>query len=172
MVVKDAFKKLGLHYVTVNLGEVDVFENITDKQREKLKAVLLNSKLELMDDKKSILIERIKAVIVEMVHYSDELPKTNFSDFLSKKLNYDYTYLANLFSDTQGTTIEHYIIMHKIEKVKELIIYDELNLTEIAYKLHYSGVAHLSSQFKKITGLTPSYFKTLKNKKLTMLEDV
>ena len=172
MVVKDAFKKLGLHYVTVNLGEVDVFENITDKQREKLKAILLNSKLELMDDKKSILIERIKAVIIEMVHYSDELPKTNFSDFLSKKLNYDYTYLANLFSDTQGTTIEHYIIMHKIEKVKELIIYDELNLTEIADKLHYSGVAHLSSQFKKITGLTPSYFKTLKNKKLTMLEDV
>ena len=164
MVVKDAFKKLGLHYVTVNLGEVDVFENITDKQREKLKAILLNSKLELMDDKKSILIERIKAVIVEMVHYSDELPKTNFSVFLSKKLNYDYTYLANLFSDTQGTTIEHYIIMHKIEKVKELIIYDELNLTEIAYKLHYSGVAHLSSQFKKITGLTPSYFKTLKKK--------
>ncbi len=164
MVVKDAFKKLGLHYLTVNLGEVDVFENITDKQREKLKAILLNSKLELMDDKKSILIERIKAVIVEMVHYSDELPKTNFSVFLSKKLNYDYTYLANLFSDTQGTTIEHYIIMHKIEKVKELIIYDELNLTEIAYKLHYSGVAHLSSQFKKITGLTPSYFKTLKKK--------
>ena len=172
MVVKDAFKKLGLHYVTVNLGEVDVFENITDKQREKLKAILLKSKLELMDDKKAILIERIKAVIVEMVHYADELPKTNFSNFLSKKLDYDYTYLANLFSDTQGTTIEHYIILHKIEKVKELIIYDELNLTEIADKLHYSGVAHLSSQFKKITGLTPSYFKTLKNKKLTLLEDV
>ena len=172
MVVKDAFKKLGLHYVTVNLGEVDVFENITDKQREKLKAILLKSKLELMDDKKAILIERIKAVIVEMVHYADELPKTNFSNFLSKKLDYDYTYLANLFSDTQGTTIEHYIILHKIEKVKELIIYDELNLTEIADKLHYSGVAHLSSQFKKITGLTPSYFKSLKNKKLTMLENV
>ena len=169
MVVKDAFKKLGLHYVTVNLGEVDVFENITDKQREKLKAVLLNSKLELMDDKKSILIERIKAVIVEMVHYSDELPKTNFSDFLSKKLNYDYTYLANLFSDTQGTTIEHYIIMHKIEKVKELIIYDELNLTEIAWKLNYSGVAHLSYQFKKITGLTPSLFKFLEQRELSVL---
>ena len=172
MVVKDAFKKLGLHYVTVNLGEVDVFENITDKQREKLKAILLKSKLELMDDKKAILIERIKAVIVEMVHYADELPKTNFSNFLSKKLDYDYTYLANLFSDTQGTTIEHYIILHKIEKVKELIIYDELNLTEIADKLHYSGVAHLSSQFKKVTGLTPSYFKSLKNKKLTMLENL
>lgn len=172
MVVKEAFKKMGLHYVTVNLGEVNVLENITNKQREKLKFILLKSKLELMDDKKAILIERIKAVIIEMVHYSDNLPKTNFSDFLTKKLNYDYTYLANLFSDTQGTTIEHYIIMHKIEKVKELIIYDELNLTEIADKLHYSGVAHLSSQFKKITGLTPSYFKSLKNKKLTMLEDL
>ena len=130
------------------------------------------SKLELMDDKKAILIERIKAVIVEMVHYSDNLPKTNFSDFLAKKLNYDYTYLANIFSETQGTNIEHYVIMHKIEKVKELIIYDELNFTEIAFKLHYSGVAHLSSQFKKLTGLTPSYFKSLKNKKLSMLEDL
>lgn len=172
MVVKEAFKKLGLHYVTVNLGEVNVLENITDNQREKLKVILLKSKLELMDDKKAILIERIKAVIVEMVHYSDNLPKTNFSDFLAKKLNYDYTYLANIFSETQGTNIEHYVIMHKIEKVKELIIYDELNFTEIAFKLHYSGVAHLSSQFKKLTGLTPSYFKSLKNKKLSMLEDL
>ena len=172
MVVKEAFKKLGLHYVTVNLGEVNVLENITDNQREKLKVILLKSKLELMDDKKAILIERIKAVIVEMVNYSDNLPKTNFSDFLAKKLNYDYTYLANIFSETQGTNIEHYVIMHKIEKVKELIIYDELNFTEIAFKLHYSGVAHLSSQFKKLTGLTPSYFKSLKNKKLSMLEDL
>ena len=172
MVVKEAFKKLGLHYVTINLGEVNVLEKITDNQREKLRAILFKSKLELMDDKKAILIERIKAVIVEMIHYSQDLPKTNFSDFLSKKLSYDYTYLANLFSDTQGTTIEHYIILHKIEKVKELIIYDELNITEIADKLHYSGVAHLSSQFKKITGLTPSYFKSLKNKKLNMLEDL
>ncbi len=172
MVVKEAFKKLGLHYVTVNLGEVDVLENITDKQREKLKAILLISKLELMDDKKAILIERIKAVVIELVHYSDELPKTNFSAFLSKKLEYQYTYLANLFSETQGTTIEHYIILHKIEKVKELILYNELNLTEIADKLHYSSVAHLSSQFKKITGLTPSYFKSLKHKKLRMLEDL
>lgn len=172
MVVKEAFKKLGLHYVTVNLGEVNVLESITEKQREKLKAILFKSKLELMDDKKAILIERIKVVIVEMIHYSQDLPKTNFSEFLSNKLSYDYTYLANLFSDTQGTTIEHYIIMHKIEKVKELIIYDELNITEIADKLHYSGVAHLSSQFKKITGLTPSYFKSLKTKKLNMLEDL
>lgn len=172
MVVKEAFKKVGLHYVTVNLGEVEVLEKMTDKQREKLKVILLKSKLELMDDKKAILIEKIKNVIVEMVHYEDDPPKTNFSDHLSKILKLDYTYLANIFSETQGTTIEHYIIMHKIEKVKELIIYDELNLSEIAYKLHYSSVSHLSHQFKKITGLTPTYFKTLKNKKLTMLEDV
>lgn len=120
--------------------------------------------------KRQSFIERIKCVIIEMVHYADDLPKTNFSDYLSKSLNYDYTYLANLFSETQGTTIEHFMIVHKIEKVKELIIYGELNFTEIAYKLHYSGVAHLSSQFKKITGLTPSYFKSMKNKKLSILE--
>jgi AraC-like DNA-binding protein len=172
MVVKEAFRKLGLHYVTVNLGEVDVLEPMTDKQREKLKELLFKAKLELMEDKKAILIERIKNVIVEMVHYEDELPKTNFSAYLSEKLGHDYTYLANIFSETQGTTIEHFIIMHKIEKVKELIIYDELNLTEIAYKLHYSSVSHLSHQFKKVTGLTPSYFKNLKNKKLTMLENL
>lgn len=172
MVVKEAFKKLNLHYATINLGEVDVLENITTDQRQQLKAILLKAGLELMDDRKAILIEKIKNVIVEMVHYADELPKTNFSAFLSEKLKFDYTYLANIFSETQGTTIEHYIILHKIEKVKELIIYDELNLTEIAYKLHYSGVAHLSSQFKKITGLTPSYFKSLKRKKLILLEDL
>ncbi len=172
MVVKEAFKKLGLPYTSVNLGEVTMPENITDEQRKNLKAMLLVSKLELMDDKKAILIERIKAVIVEMVHYAEELPKTNFSDFLSKKLDYDYTYMANLFSETQGTTIEHYIILHKIERVKELIIYDELNLTEIAYKLHYNSVSHLSSQFKKTTGLTPSFFKKMKNKKVSLLEDL
>ena len=172
MVVKEAFKKLGLHYVTINLGEVKVLEQLTPKQREQLKVILFSSKLELMDDKKAILIERIKCVIVEMVHYTDELPKTNFSAYLSKKLSHDYTYLANIFSETQGITIEHFIIAHKIERVKELIIYDELNLTEIADKLNYSGVAHLSSQFKKITGLTPSFFKRMKYKKLTMLEDV
>ncbi|CAN5639974.1 hypothetical protein BH11BAC3_BH11BAC3_24200 [soil metagenome] len=172
MVVKEAFKKLGLHYITINLGEVKVLDNITPKQREQLKSILLKSKLELMDDKKAILIERIKSVIVEMVHYSEELPKTNFSVYLSKKLSHNYTYLANIFSETQGLTIEHFIIIHKIERVKELIIYDELNLTEIADKLHYSNVAHLSGQFKKITGLTPSFFKKLKNKKLRMLEDL
>lgn len=172
MVVKAALKKLGLHYVSIELGEVNVLESITDEQRAQLKAILIKSKLELMDDKKAILIERIKSVIVEMVHYADEWPKTNFSTYLSEKLDYDYTYLANVFSENQGITIEHFIITHKIEKVKELIIYDELNLTEIANRLNYSSVAHLSSQFKKITGLTPTYFKKLKNKKLTTLEDL
>lgn len=172
MVVKEAFRKMGLHYNTVNLGEVNATEDLSDGQREELKAILLKSGLELMDDKKAILMERIKNVIVEMVHYADDLPKSNFSDYLTSKLNYDYTYLSNLFSETQGITIEHFIIIHKIEKVKELIIYNELNLTEIAYQLHYSSVAHLSSQFKKITGLTPTYFKSLKHKKMNLLEDL
>lgn len=172
MLVKGELKKLGLHYVAVNLGEVEVLEDITQEQRGQLKIALLQSGLELMDDKRAMLIEKIKNVIVEMIHYSDELPKVNFSDYLAQKLNYDYTYLANLFSETEGTTIEHFIIMHKIERVKELIIYDELNLTEISYKLHYSSVAHLSNQFKKITGLTPSFFKSLKHKKRSTLEKV
>ena len=112
-----------------------------------------------------MLIEKIKNIIVEMVHYEEELPKVNFSDYLCEKIPYNYTYMANLFSETEGTTIEHFIIKHKIERVKELIIYNELNMTEIADKLHYSSVAHLSHQFKKITGLTPSFFKSLKTKK-------
>ena len=145
---------------------------LTAEQREQIRIALLKSGLELMDDKKAVLIEKIKNVIIEMVHYADELPKTNFSDYLSEKLNYDYTYLANLFSEVQGTTIEKFIISHKIERVKELIIYDELNLTEIAWKMHYSSVAHLSNQFKKITGLTPSHFKKLKNKRRKAIEDI
>ena len=172
MLVKAEFKKLKLHFISVNLGEVEVMEDITDEQRELIRAALLRSGLELMDDKKSMLIEKIKNIIIEMVHYTDELPETNFSDYLTEKLNYDYTYLSNLFSETEGTTIEHFIIHHKIERVKELIIYDELNLTEIAWKLHYSSVAHLSNQFKKITGLTPSFFKSLKNKKRNSLENL
>jgi AraC-like DNA-binding protein len=172
MIVKSELDKLGLHYGAVELGEAQIRENLTDEQRAQLKAALLTSGLELMDDKKAILIEKIKNVVIEMVHYEDELPKVNFSDYLSGKLNYDYTYLANIFSETKGITIEHFIILHKIERVKELIIYDELSLSEIAWKLHYSSVAHLSNQFKKITGLTPSYFKSLKNKKRNTLENV
>lgn len=172
MLVKTELEKLGLHYISVSLGEVEVMEEITAAQRETIKIALLKSGLELLDDKKSILIERIKGVVIEMIHYTDELPKTNFSDFLTEKLHYDYTYMANLFSEIEATTIEQYIIIHKIERVKELIIYDELNLTEIAWKLHYSSVAHLSHQFKKVTGLTPSFFKSLKNKKRNSLENL
>ena len=172
MMVKEELEKMGLHFITVELGDVNIQENISNKQREQLKTALLKSGLELMDDKKAILIEKIKNVIIEMIHYSDEVPKVNFSDFLAEKLKYDYTYLANHFSESTGVTIEQFIIIHKIERAKELIIYDELNLTEIAFKLHYSSVAHLSNQFKKVTGLTPTFFKTLKKKKREALENV
>jgi AraC-like DNA-binding protein len=172
MMVTEELKKLGLNYVTVDLGEVDILETITAEQREQFKIALLQSGLEVMDDKNAILIEKIKNVIIEMVHYTEELPKTNFSDYLSEKLDYNYTHLANLFSETEGRTIEQFILLHKIERIKELIIYDELNLTEIAWKLHYSSVAALSNQFKKITGLTPTFFKSLKHKRRLTLEKV
>lgn len=172
MVVKAELDNLGLHYGVVNLGEVDILERITETQRSQLKDALLKTGLELMDNKKAILIEKIKNAVVEMVHYTEEVPKINFSLYLSQKLDYDYTYLSNLFSEVTGTTIEHFIINHKIERVKELLLYDELNLTEISYKLNYSSVAHLSYQFKKVTGLTPTFFKTLKQKRRMTLEDV
>ena len=172
MIVKSELDKLGLSYGSIELGEVEIKEHVSAEQFEQLKAGLTKSGLELMDDKKAMLIERIKSVIIEMVHYSDELPKVKNSDLISTKLNHDYTYLANLFSEATGTTIEHYIISHKIERVKELIIYDELNLTEIAWKLHYSSVAHLSNQFKKVTGLTPSFYKKLKDKRRISIENV
>lgn len=172
MVVQEELKKLGLHFVIVDMGVVDIMENISHEQREQLRTELSKSGLELMEDKKAVLIEKIKNVIIEMIHYTGELPKTNFSDYLSAKLNYDYTYLANLFSEVQGTTIEHFMIAHKIERVKELIIYDETNLTEIAWNMHYSSVAHLSNQFKKITGLSPTNFKKLKSRSRIPLEDI
>lgn len=172
MLVRAELEKLGLNCRMVDLGEAEIEETITDEQHKKLKANLLRSGLELMDDKKAILIQKIKNVIIEMIHYEDEIPKIKNSEYISEKLQYDYTYLANLFSESTGITIEHFIIIHKIERVKELIIYDELNLTEISYKLNYSSVAHLSKQFKKITGLTPSFFKSLKNKKRTPIENV
>ncbi len=170
--VKKALTEMGLHFVVVDLGEVDVMEHISDAQRQQLSVLLQPSGLELMDNKRAVLIEKIKNTVIEMVHHSDELIKTNFSDYLSEKLNHDYTYLANLFSQVQGTTIEHFIISHKIERIKELIIYDELNITEIAWKMNYSSVAHLSNQFKKVTGLSPSHFKQLKDKRRSPIEEV
>lgn len=172
MLVKSELDKMGLHYTAVSLGEVEIKENLSEAALQQFAKALSRSGLELMDDRKAMLIEKIKNVIVEMVHYTDELPRTKNSEYISQKLNHDYTYLSNLFSEATGTTIEHYIIIHKIERVKELLMYDELNLTEISYKLNYSSVAHLSNQFKKITGLTPSFFKKLKDKRRNTLEDI
>ena len=170
MVVKEELKKLGLHFVLLDLGEVEIMEDITDAQREELNKALLVSGLELMDDKRAVLIEKIKNVIIEMIHSSEDLPRINYSDYISEKLHYDYTYLSNLFSEVKGTTIQQFIIMHKIERVKELLFYDELNLTEISYRLQYSSVAHLSNQFKKITGFSPTQYKHLRLKRHTIEE--
>ena len=172
LAVKNELRKLGLHFIVVELGEVEIMEQITAAERNQLRIGLLESGLELMEDKRSILIERIKDVVVEMVHHSNEGIKLNFSHYLSEKLNHDYTYLANLFSEVQGITIEQFIIAHKIERIKELIMYDELNITEIAWKMNYSSVAHLSNQFKKMTGLSPSHFKKLKDKRRTPIEEI
>ena len=172
MMVKEELKKLGLHYIVVELGEVEIMEDLLPSQREELKAALLVSGLVLMDDKRAILIERIINVITEMIHSSDELPLINYSNYISEKLKYDYTYLSNLFSEIKGMTIQQFIIIHKVERIKELIIYDELNITEIAWKLNYSSVAHLSNQFKKVTGMSPTYFKHLKHKSRTPIEDI
>ena len=172
MVVKEELRKLGLHFTPIELGEVEIMETISIQQRDALKLALLDSGLELMDDKRAILIEKIKSVVIEMVHHTEEVIKVNFSTFLSEKLKHDYTYLANLFSEVQGTTIEQFIISHKIERIKELIIYGELTITEIAWKMNYSSVAHLSNQFKKMTGLSPSHFKHLKHKRRSPIEEV
>jgi AraC-like DNA-binding protein len=172
MYVKQALLNLGLRPVEIDLGVVEVLQDISAEQRQQLKTNLLKAGLELLDDQKSILVDKIKNVIIEMVHYSDELPRVNYSDYISEKLDYDYTYLANIFSEVKGITIQQFIIIHKIEKVKELLLYDELNITEISYKLDYSSAAHLSNQFKKITGLTPSFYKQLKNKRKQNLEDI
>lgn len=172
LMVKEELAKLGLSHSTVDLGIVEIEEDITKEQHAQLKDDLHQVGLELMDDKKAILIERIKNVIIEMIHYSDELPKTNYSDYISDKLGYDYTYLSNMFSEEKGITLQHFIIMHRIEKVKELLLYDELNLTEISYRLQYSSVAHLSNQFKKVTGLTPSHYKQMRKSRSNNLENL
>jgi len=172
MLVKDELQKLGVKNMIVELGVVEILEKFSEKQRAKFEKNLKKAGLELLDDKKSILIEKIKNVVIEMIHYLDELPKVNYSDYIIEKLDLNYTYLASIFSEVNGITLQQFIILHKIERVKELLIYDELNLTEIAYKLHYSSVAHLSNQFKRITGLTPTFYKGLKNKRKQNLENL
>ena len=172
MMVKEELDKLGVDYVALDLGMVELANDLSKEQKHQFRENLLRSGLELLDDKKSILIERIKNLVIEMVHYSDEVPKINFSDYLSQKLDYDYTYLSNIFSEVKGITIQQFIIINKIERVKELLLYNELNLTEIAYKLQYSSVSHLSNQFKKVTGLSPSFFRKLKQKRNENLENI
>jgi AraC-like DNA-binding protein len=172
LLVRKELNRLGLSIIQLKLGQVDIKEKLSDQQYKQLKTGLAKSGLELIDDRKAILIEMIKNVIIEMVHYAEKMPKINYSDYISEKLNHDYTYLSNIFSEVNGITIEQFIIAHKIERVKELLFYDELNISEISYKLNYSSVAHLSSQFKKVTGLTPTLYKKLKNKKRNPLDAI
>jgi AraC-like DNA-binding protein len=172
MVVKSELEKLGLHHTRIDLGEIEIMEDISPAKRKNLDIALRETGLELMEDKNSVLVEKIKTIIIELVHYSDDQIRINLSDYLSEKLNHNYSHLSSLFSEVKGITIEHFYLEHKIEKVKELLIYDELNLTEIAYRMHYNSVAHLSNQFKNMTGMTPSQFKNLKNKSRIDLSDI
>ncbi|MNJ86353.1 DNA-binding transcriptional regulator MelR [compost metagenome] len=168
MIVKEELVNLGLHPARVDLGVAEVRENISEEIREQLRTNLSKVGLELLEDRTSILIEQVKGIVIEMVHYLDDSPKVNYSDYISERLNYDYTYLSNLFSKVKGITIQQFIIMNKIERVKELLMYDEMNLTEISYKLNYSSVAHLSNQFKKITGFSPSLYKQHTTRRTTL----
>lgn len=172
LIVKSELESFGLHYHTINIGEVDILEDISFEVKNQLNINLKKSGLSLIENKKDILIEKIKNLIIEAVHYSENQIKLKLSIYISEKLGHDYTYLANIFSETQGFTIEHFYLNQKIERVKEFLIYDELNITEIAYRLHYSSIGHLSNQFKKITGLTPSQYKQLKIKIRRPIEKV
>jgi len=172
MVLKSELKHMNIHFVNAKIGEAEIYESLTTEQKVKLNTALKKSGLELLDDKKSMLVEKVKNTIIEQVHYTKDQIKVNLSDYLSNELGYDYTYLANLFMEVKGTTIEQFFIHHRIERAKELLVYNELNLTEIAYKLHFSSVAHLSRQFKKVTGLTPTFFKLMKNKRRGALDNI
>jgi AraC-like DNA-binding protein len=170
--VKEVLSSLGIEYTVVNLGSVHLRDEISERHRQDLNSSLKNYGLEILSNKKTILVEQIKVKIIEMIHYADELPKVNYSDVLSKELGYDYTYLANLFSEVKGITIKQYIISNRIEKIKELLMYDELTLTEIADRLHYNSISHLSNQFKKVTGLAPSFYRSVAEKRRLMLENL
>ncbi len=172
MIVSAELTHLGLHYRRLDLGQADIIEDISIAQHDQIKSRLSKSGLELIDDIKSVLIERIKKLIIEVVHYSEEPLPVNLSVYLSQQLHHNYTYMANIFAFAQGHSIERFLIEHKIERVKELLNYNELNLTEIAYKMHYSSVAHLSAQFKKVTGDTASHYKRLKVQDRIMLEAI
>lgn len=172
LVVKEALKELDIIPVKVDLGEIETKEDMTDDEKLKLNSKIKKAGLELLEKKQGVLIEKIRKVMIEYVYKSDEKPNVKFSVLLSEKLNHSYTYLANFFSEVEATTIEQYIIALKIERIKELIIFGEHTFSEIAYKLHYSSIAHLSSQFKKVTGLTPSHFKALKEKRRITIQNI
>jgi AraC-like DNA-binding protein len=172
MVVKSELEKLGLRPLAVDLGEVEIAADLEGYQRQDVHAALQKFGFALLDDKKSVIIERVKNLIVDLVQNKNNQLKTNLSDYLSRELNHDYTYITNLFTQVEGTTIEQYFIAQKIERVKELLVYDEMSLSEISYQLNYSSVSHLSKQFKKVTGLTPSHYKQLKEKKRNPLDEL
>ncbi len=170
MMVKVKLDEMGITYKSVELGEIDLANKITGKKLDEIRKCLLTLGLVLIEDQKAILVEKINALVIAMIHDDDELPSVKYSVYISEKLHHNYTYLANLFSEIKGCTLESFIIMHKIERAKELIVYDDLSLADIAYRLHYSSPAHLSNQFKKVTGLTPSFFKELKRKRMRSVE--
>ncbi len=173
LVVKQTLEEVGLHPVDVQLGEVQVKEDLPAEQLRQVESSLRKLGFELLDDKRQKLVERIKTAIIELIHsQNDQLSRANHSDYIAEQLNRDYGYLSSLFSEVEGITIEKYIINQKIERVKELLMYDELSLSQIADLLHYSSVQHLSNQFKKVTGLTPSHFKNLKDNKRKSLDEV
>jgi AraC family transcriptional regulator len=173
MVVKAELEKLGLHPIVVELGEVVIEEKqLTKEQQEQIPGALTAIGFELIDDKRSKLIEQIKTFIIDIVHYKEEQPRKNFSELISKHLHHDYSYISNLFSQVEGITIEQYIITQRIEKVKELLMYGELSLSQIAFQLGYSSTAHLSNQFKKLTGFTPSQFKQMGIQGRRSLDDI
>ncbi len=172
MVIKSEMEKLGYHPISVELGEVEIKEDLTISEKLRISELLNTLGFALIEDKKSQLIEQIKTLIIDLIHYKNNNLNINLSDYLSQKLNHEYHYISNLFSEVEGTTIEKYLMTQKIERVKELLIYNEFSLSEIAYQLNYSSVAHLSSQFKKVTGLTPSHFKTIKSHKRKPLDEL
>lgn len=172
IVVKDALEELDISPVKVELGEIETKEDISDDEKKKLNSKIKKAGLELLEKKQGVLIEKIRKVVIDYVYNSEEMPNIKFSVLLSKELNHSYTYLANFFSEVEATTIEQFIIALKIERIKELIIFGEDTFSEIAHKLNYSSAAHLSTQFKKATGLTPSHFKALKEKRRITIQDI
>lgn len=172
LAVDNELQQSGYHPQQIELGEVIIEEELNHQQLEALDSRLRHLGFELIDDRKARLVEKIKNVIIQLVHHSDDTLTVNLSSYLADQLHYEYNYLSNLFSEAEGTTIEKYYISQKIEKVKELLIYDELTLSEIAYRMGYSSVAYLSSQFKKETGLTPSHFKHVRDNKRRNIEEL